>query len=125
MQASSSTNLRSTQLFFGCQRTVEMDSWASCHVLWWLNWFALDSIILQFPSFCRMLLCLSVADILHLVSSLLSFSLPTLSQSFLTNAYPLTLPYTLPLAQVMISHLKKFVFTDKLQLSDQICWSFS
>jgi hypothetical protein len=43
---------------------------------------------------------LAVADTLHLVFSLSSFSLPTLVPAFYTRAYKYTLPYTLPLAQV-------------------------
>jgi hypothetical protein len=43
---------------------------------------------------------LAVADTLHLVFSLSSFSLPTLVPAFYSRAYKYTLPYTLPLAQV-------------------------
>ena len=43
---------------------------------------------------------LAVADLVHLVTSLLSFSLPTLSPAFHTHSYLHTLPFTLPLAQV-------------------------
>ena len=48
----------------------------------------------------RLLVLLGVADLVHLVTSLLSFSLPTLSPTFHTHSYLHTLPYTLPLAQV-------------------------
>ena len=48
----------------------------------------------------RLLLLLGVADLVHLVTSLLSFSLPTLSPAFHTHSYLHSLPYTLPLAQV-------------------------
>ena len=48
----------------------------------------------------RLLLMLAVVDTVHLVTSLLSFSLPTLSTSFLATTYKYTLPYTLPIAQV-------------------------
>ena len=48
----------------------------------------------------RLLLLLGVADLVHLVTSLLSFSLPTLSPAFHTHSYLHTLPFTLPLAQV-------------------------
>ena len=52
-------------------------------------------------AFHRLLLLLAVVDTVHLVTSLLSFSLPTLCTSFLKNTYKYTLPYTLPLAQVI------------------------
>ena len=48
----------------------------------------------------RLLVLLGVADLVHLVTSLLSFSLPTLSPTFHTHSYLHTLPFTLPLAQV-------------------------
>jgi hypothetical protein len=48
----------------------------------------------------RLLMLLAVADTLHLIFSLSSFSLPTLVPAFYTRAYKYTLPYTLPLAQV-------------------------
>ena len=48
----------------------------------------------------RLLLLLGLADMLHLLTSLLSFSLPTLSSTFLSHTYLHSLPYTLPLAQV-------------------------
>ena len=48
----------------------------------------------------RLLLLLGLADMLHLLTSLLSFSLPTLSPTFHTHSYLHTLPFTLPLAQV-------------------------
>ena len=48
----------------------------------------------------RLLVLLAMADLVHLVTSLLSFSLPTLSPTFHTHSYLHTLPYTLPLAQV-------------------------
>ena len=51
-------------------------------------------------TYLRLLFLLVIIDTIHLVTSLLSFSLPTLSQSFLTQTYLHTLPYTLPLAQV-------------------------
>ena len=51
-------------------------------------------------SMSRLLLLLGVADLVHLVTSLLSFSLPTLSPAFHTHSYLHSLPYTLPLAQV-------------------------
>ena len=50
----------------------------------------------------RLLLLLGLADMLHLLTSLLSFSLPTLSSTFLSHTYLHSLPYTLPLAQVAI-----------------------
>ena len=52
------------------------------------------------PAVSRLLLLLGVADLVHLVTSLLSFSLPTLSPTFHTHSYLHTLPFTLPLAQV-------------------------
>ena len=52
-----------------------------------------------------MLLLLGVADLVHLVTSLLSFSLPTLSPTFHTHSYLHTLPFTLPLAQVSWSFI--------------------
>ena len=51
----------------------------------------------------RLLLLLGLADMLHLLTSLLSFSLPTLSSTFLSHTYLHSLPYTLPLAQVFIN----------------------
>ena len=49
----------------------------------------------------RLLLLLGIADIIHIVSSLLSFSLPAISTTFLSStAYLHSLPYTLPMAQV-------------------------
>ena len=51
----------------------------------------------------RLLFLLVTVDSLHLVCSLLSFSVPTLSHSFLTTGYLHTLPYSLPLAQVCLS----------------------
>ena len=51
-----------------------------------------------------MLFLLTIVDSLHLVSSLLSFSLPSLSSSFYTYIYPFSLPFTLPLAQVMVAY---------------------
>ena len=52
------------------------------------------------PCITRLLLLLGLADMLHLLTSLLSFSLPTLSSTFLSHTYLHSLPYTLPLAQV-------------------------
>jgi hypothetical protein len=43
---------------------------------------------------------LAVVDTVHLLTSILSFSLPTLHTPFLYNTYQYTLPYTLPIAQV-------------------------
>ena len=43
---------------------------------------------------------LAVVDTVHVVTSLLSFSFPTLSTSFLNTAYKYTLPYTLRIAHV-------------------------
>ena len=51
-----------------------------------------------------MLFLLTIVDSLHLVSSLLSFSLPSLSSSFYTYIYPFSLPFSLPLAQVMVAY---------------------
>ena len=54
---------------------------------------------------------LAVVDTVHVVTSLLSFSFPTLSTSFLNTTYKYTLPYTLPIAQVIhhaIDKLRKF-----------------
>ena len=55
----------------------------------------------------RLLLLLAVVDTVHLTSSLLSFSLPTLYTSFTENTYQYTLPYTLPVAQVTITETIK------------------
>ena len=45
---------------------------------------------------------LAVVDTLHLVSSLLTFSLPRLSLQFCRSSYLLTVPATLPLAQTSL-----------------------
>ena len=50
---------------------------------------------------------LVVVDTVHLVTSLLSFSLPTLSTSFLNTTYKYTLPFTLPIAQVFMHEIYK------------------
>ena len=58
------------------------------------------AIKMYFCKLLRLLMLLAVADTLHLLFSLSSFSLPTLVPAFYTRAYQYTLPYTLPLAQV-------------------------
>ena len=50
----------------------------------------------------RLLVVLAVVDTLHLVSSLLTFSLPRLSLQFCRSSYLLTVPATLPLAQTSL-----------------------
>ena len=61
---------------------------------------SMSEFIIQFS---RLLLLLGIADIIHIVSSLLSFSLPAISPTFLSStAYLHSLPYTLPMAQVII-----------------------
>ena len=52
----------------------------------------------------RLLVVLGLVDTVHLVTTLCSFSLPTLSSQFRDTAYHHTLPYTLPLAQVLTAH---------------------
>ena len=47
---------------------------------------------------------LGLVDTVHLVTTLCSFSLPTLSRQFRDTTYHHTLPYTLPLAQVLTAH---------------------
>ena len=64
-------------------------------------------------TFHRLLLMLAIVDTVHLVTSLLSFSLPTLFPTFLNTTYKYTLPYTLPLAQVCKScsqEIKMFLY---------------
>ena len=48
----------------------------------------------------RLLVLLTSVDSLHLISSLLSFSVPSLFPLFLSHTYRHSLPYTLPIAQV-------------------------
>jgi len=50
-------------------------------------------------TFHRLLLLLGLVDTVHLLTSLLSFSFPTLSQNYYKSTYFYTIPYTLPLAQ--------------------------
>lgn len=50
----------------------------------------------------RLLVVLAVVDTLHLVSSLLTFSLPRLSLQFCRSSYLLTVPLSLPLAQTSL-----------------------
>ena len=52
----------------------------------------------------RLLVLLGLVDSVHLVTTLCSFSLPTLSRQFRDTTYHHTLPYTLPLAQVITGH---------------------
>ena len=52
----------------------------------------------------RLLVLLGLVDTVHLVTTLCSFSLPTLSRQFRDTTYHHTLPYTLPLAQVITAH---------------------
>lgn len=66
-----------------------------------LNIFAVCFFIRQRSqrTFHRLLLLLAVADNIHIISSLLSFSLPALHTGFRKHSYQYTLPYTLPIAQ--------------------------
>ena len=57
----------------------------------------------------RLLVLLGLVDSVHLVTTLCSFSLPTLSQQFRDTTYHHTLPYTLPLAQVLTGHYCRVV----------------
>ena len=54
----------------------------------------------------RLLVVLAVVDSLHLASALLTFSLPRLSFSFCLTSYLHTVPFTLPLAQVLRGFLR-------------------
>ena len=57
----------------------------------------------------RLLVLLGLVDSVHLVTTLCSFSLPTLSRQFRDTTYHHTLPYTLPLAQVITGHYCRVV----------------
>ena len=50
--------------------------------------------------YSRLLFLLGIIDTVHLVTSLLSFSLPTLSSLYRDNIYHNIFPYTFPIAQV-------------------------
>ncbi|XP_023339076.1 FMRFamide receptor [Eurytemora carolleeae] len=50
-------------------------------------------------TFHRLLVLLAMTDSIHIISSLISFSLPTLSSEFFLRGHKYTLPYSLPLAQ--------------------------
>lgn len=60
--------------------------------------------------YCRLLLVLGLVDTIHLIFSVLSFSLPALSENFKNSFYPFTFPYTFPLAQVP----QKIPFSEKI-----------
>ena len=61
-------------------------------------------------TFHRLLLLLAVVDTVHLVTSILSFSIPILHTSFHKTSYKYTLPYTLPIAQVSYILLQEYDF---------------
>ena len=54
-------------------------------------------------TFHRLLLILAMVDTIHLVFSSLTFSIPWLSESYSNNQWMYIVPYSIPLAQVIIS----------------------
>ena len=53
-----------------------------------------------FPA--RLLLTLAVTDTIHLISSALTFSIANLSEDYASNGWNYVVPYSLPLAQVIL-----------------------
>ena len=80
--------------------------------------FRFSSIVTFFC--CRLLFLLAVIDLIHLIASLASFSLPTVLPAFHHHWY-FILPYTLPIAQVNLFYA---VFIIYLILDYSSNWYF-
>ena len=68
-------------------------------------------------TFHHLLLILAMVDTIHLVFSSLTFSIPWLSESYSNNQWMYIVPYSLPLAQVIIFVLSFITLSPLFQTS--------